>query len=121
MVKQGKFMSLTASVLKDELDGLQCASFCLAQEAGGRGVQFQVTLHGVTVRNTQPQIFPRYFINRDSKRLVLLPAKKGNSKEFEWKGLLLITRGSGKLLVSGGLATWASHFYCSVSLSCLFL
>lgn len=55
---------------------LHYTSCYLAQDAGGEEMQFQVTLHGVPVSNTHPQIFARYVINRDTKRLDLLPAKK---------------------------------------------
>lgn len=84
MVKQWKLMPLTLSVLKDELNGLHCTSCYLAQGAGGGEMQFQVTLHDVAVSNTQPQIFPRYLINRDPGRLVLLPAKKKEIPSWVW-------------------------------------
>lgn len=88
-------MPLILGVLKDELNGVCCTSCHLAQGTGGGEVQFQVTLHGVTVSNTQVQIFPRQLIK---KKKEILPV-------FEWKGLMLITLGSGEILVSGGLAT----------------
>lgn len=90
MVKKWKLMPLTLSVLKDELNGLYCTFYCLAQGAGWGDVQFRLTLHSVTASSTQQQIFPRYLITRNPEKLVLLPDKKkelnGNSFLcFNWK------------------------------------
>lgn len=115
-------MPLALNVLKDEINGLHYTSCYLAQGAGGGEVQFQVTLHGVqlvthsrrSLQDMSTGTLRGWIYFQKKPRTKLIP-------EFEWKGLMLITQGSGELLVLGGLATWSLQFYCSITLSCLFL